>query len=74
MIIFHAQGFIPESNVPTCLDQMFQSMADALHEVHHALGGHTRRGQTITVTRTEGVWRWDVSDGSRFVIVPRTVH
>jgi len=74
MIIFHAQGFMPDSKVPTCLDQMFQSPADALHEVHHILRGHWKQGHTVTVSRVEGVWRWSCSDGSRYVIVPRTVH
>ena len=74
MVVFHAQGLPPGSQVAACLDQMFQNPADALHEVHHILGGHWKRGETVTVSRTEGVWRWDCSDGSRYVVVPRTVH
>lgn len=74
MVVFHAKGFGPDSKVPTRLDQMFQSVVDALHEVHHILQGHLKRRETVTVSRTEGVWRWDCSDGSRYVVVPRTVH
>ena len=73
MIIFHAQGF---NTVNVCfLDQMFQSEADAIEEVHHTLGGHWKRGEEVTVRRTvDGKWRWACEDGSRYVIEPRTVH
>ena len=72
MTIFHAQGFRPESDVPTCLDQMFKSEADALQEVCHCL-----KGASVTVTSSPtvgGRWTFVREDGSRFVIEPRTVH
>ena len=69
MIIFHAQGFRPDSEVPTMLDQMFSSEADALQEVCHCL-----KGASVKVQHVEGGWAFLRVDGARFVIERRSVH